>query len=74
MYLEAVFIIIFISDADVSYIRKNFLIVNIFYGKLYYTTLEEQPAYGFIEAMCKFQPGCHRRFSLIGILEKSITE
>lgn len=29
------------------------MMVNIFYGKLYYTSLTEELAYGWMEALCE---------------------
>ena len=40
---------------NTSYIEKNILKLNIFFGKLHYTLTEEELAYGLMDAIGKLK-------------------
>ena len=45
------------DDMNTSYIEKNILKLNIFFGKLHYTLTEEELAYGLMDAIGKLLSG-----------------
>ena len=42
---------------NTSYIEKNILKLNIFFGKLHYTLAEEELSYGLMDAIGKLRSG-----------------